>query len=368
MKTFPLLSACIFSVLLISGCKKDDPAPTESSPVFHANGLLDNSSFDLKAGVNGYYMYSSFNSDAYDTYEFTGELKKQGCNSPCAESFTVRIRDYATHTSQQTDIMTALAPGFYNFLTGQPQISDSISFDSYVGGDTLGTYMWTFGDNSAPSNLPDPVHGYAAPGMYPVMVYIIGAIYSDTLIDTLHVGMSRCMDVDFTATQLLGDSVLLNVSVTGGTPPYSYAWAFGDGTHLTTSSPVYTYAYPPGVYTARVEVTDAVGCTQVKRRNVRSASTINTMINFNWQPIGTNLGFSKVVVEWVDAAGNIYTSQNSAQPTTSTFEIVSVENYEPNENGQQTKKIHMRISCMLYSSTGSIQLQNADVIFAVAHP
>jgi hypothetical protein len=47
-------------------------------------------------------------------------------------------------------------------------------------------------------------------------------------------------------------------TVSGGTPPYSYFWTFGDGQIGEGASPSHTYQYP-GTYTAMVTATDSCG-------------------------------------------------------------------------------------------------------------
>jgi PKD repeat protein len=50
-------------------------------------------------------------------------------------------------------------------------------------------------------------------------------------------------------------SVSFTGSATGGTAPYSYSWAFGDGSTSTTQNPSHTYS-TAGTYTATLTVTD----------------------------------------------------------------------------------------------------------------
>ncbi len=47
-------------------------------------------------------------------------------------------------------------------------------------------------------------------------------------------------------------------SASGGSPPYGYAWSFGDGARSTLQSPAHTYA-SPGNYTASLTVNDSAG-------------------------------------------------------------------------------------------------------------
>src|SRR2546425_154520 len=55
-----------------------------------------------------------------------------------------------------------------------------------------------------------------------------------------------------------GISVNFTASVTGGTPPYTYHWDFGDGGQSDATNPTHTYA-TTGAYRVSVTVTDAEG-------------------------------------------------------------------------------------------------------------
>ncbi len=69
------------------------------------------------------------------------------------------------------------------------------------------------------------------------------------------------LDVSFTGT------------ATGGTPPYSFSWDFGDGNSSTVQNPNHTYSYT-GDYSATLTVTD----------NVSDQSTDSITINVSTQP------------------------------------------------------------------------------------
>jgi PKD repeat protein len=55
-------------------------------------------------------------------------------------------------------------------------------------------------------------------------------------------------------------TVSFTASVSGGTPPYRFAWTFGDGGTSNLQNPSHTYT-TAGSFTARVTVTDAAGRT-----------------------------------------------------------------------------------------------------------
>ncbi len=79
---------------------------------------------------------------------------------------------------------------------------------------------------------------------------------------TFHLG-GGCPDMSVSASaDKASGAVPMNVeymsAVTGGCPPYTYAWDFGDGSNSTEQNPRHDYE-APGNYTASLTATDAKG-------------------------------------------------------------------------------------------------------------
>jgi PKD repeat protein len=66
-------------------------------------------------------------------------------------------------------------------------------------------------------------------------------------------------------------AVAFNASVSGGVPPYSYQWSFGDGSHSVVASPEHTFDQP-GNYSVDVTVTDSNGTVVTGHATVESTS------------------------------------------------------------------------------------------------
>ena len=71
--TLLLLVFCI----TFSSCRKKEVLPTETTgePVFYLRGTLNDMPLEVKAGDEGYYMYTSVYQDENNIYVFKGDLK-----------------------------------------------------------------------------------------------------------------------------------------------------------------------------------------------------------------------------------------------------------------------------------------------------
>jgi len=141
-----------------------------------------------------------------------------------------------------------------------------------------------------------------------------------------------------------------------------------------------TYIYgDSGLYHVSLKASDTLGNVSITKYNVATATFPSSCItNFSVTSVqavtttvtttNSSLGLGAVTIIWTDASGNIYTSKNSAQPTSSNFQIISVDNYQNNANNQHTKKLHVKFNCMVYSSGHPpLQITNADAVIAVAY-
>jgi PKD repeat protein len=131
---------------------------------------------------------------------------------------------------------------------------------SATGGVTPYTFAWTFGDGQA-SNLQSPAHTYSVAGTYSVSL---------TVTDSAGTAVSQAFAISVAAVPALvvsaaasaTISVAFTDNVSGGVAPYSFSWAFGDGSVSAIQNPTHTYV--PGTYVAVFTATDSKG-TSVNR-------------------------------------------------------------------------------------------------------
>lgn len=128
------------------------------------------------------------------------------------------------------------------------------------GGSPPYRYAWSFGDGGS-STLAGPLHTYTARGSYNATVRVSDA--RGTITSTsLALSVGAALHVSVTTGTLLGVGPLcigFSASPSGGTSPYHALWRFGDGTPSASGVSVKHCYRGLGVYTARVNVSDAAG-------------------------------------------------------------------------------------------------------------
>jgi PKD repeat protein len=371
MKARNIFYALVALLLLAaSSCKKEDPAQvsTTGTPVFTFNANLNGSAVNLQGGVNNYYMYTSFTQDINNVYNFIGNLKPYSCSS-CNNSLQIQINDFqASAVGAPATINTSLAPGYYAYqIPGGTTTQYSISFTSFSYNVPPQSWAWDFGDGTT-STVQSPTHIYTHPGNYTACLTTTftnsttGNICNPVYVGTPESGLTGTFT--FTATT---NNVYFTSSVNGGSG-YVYLWDFGDGGTSSLPNPSHLYA-TAGVYLVSMKVTDANNHLVVFNRNIPTQTYTGSVAGsyFLGGPITNSTSLSNVIVNWTDASGLVYTSNNSSQPGTSYFKVLSVDPYNNNASGQTTKKIHAQLKCTLYNGSNTITLDNGDVVFAVAY-
>ncbi|HEC81783.1 MAG TPA: PKD domain-containing protein, partial [Thermoplasmatales archaeon] len=150
--------------------------------------------------------------------------------------------------------------GGYKGVTGKP-----IQFySSATGGKPPYTYYWDFGDCSNTVTEQNPTHVYSTAGTYTVTLTVIDT-ESNTATDTTTVTVNEPQPLQIDAggpyTGNTGEKIWFSVTATGGIPPYTFEWDFGDNTPPAHGrSPTHTYKQP-GTYTVTVTARDQIGAT-----------------------------------------------------------------------------------------------------------
>lgn len=354
-------------VFLFSCRKKEYPeSVVVNSPVFLFTGNIDGRQVTYVAGDNGYYMSGSFTQNSNKVYEFTSGFMHSACQG-CGETLKIKFTDRKVSSvgaPVQIDSVLSFSNNF-TFLSGP---SYSVQFSSAFNKPVL-SYLWDFGDGTT-SALANPTHTYTQQGKYNVslkMTSVNGCV--SVIHSTQKIGYSNSPLVNIGVSSVSGNTVSFNAQVTGNSP-FQYYWQFGDGTSSALPSPIHTYPVS-GAYPVKLRVIDAVGDTSYASYNAvtqfdASSCAANYTIGAPAQLVAP-LNLSACVIEWTDASGQKFSSDDWQQPSGSKFKIISVEDFQNNENGDRTKKVKVQFTCRVYNGTNFKVITNAEAIISVAY-
>lgn len=368
-KTLFVLTGLLF---IISACQKkqySDTSPAGTYP-FYFNGTINGSNVNLKAGLNNYYLFTSYATDGNNVYDFTGEFRDKNTGSGSPNSLKISIKDY--RPAGLTNIDTSIVTGYYSFSTpGGTASKYSVVLNSFIQNGTGQTWNWDFGDGTfSIVNSPAQTHVYSHPGVYKVSLNAVTyATCTSSISNNVLVGQVGNAFLAQYSPSTVGYTTTFNAVPSGGQSPYTYLWDFGDSNTSTSQTAVHTYS-AAGVYLTSLTMTDANGYTDV-RYFPNTIQTTSVCSNYFYlyasTPVTNPMNLANVTIEWHDAGGNLWTSANDNQTTAkSMFKIYSVENYSNNMAGQPTKKIQATVSCRLYNGTSSMPFYG-DVVFSIAH-
>lgn len=362
----------LISLVLLTGfaCKKEKyPEPAvDNSPIFYFRGTVDNTPVYIEAGIADYYMYSSYNQDSNSVYNFKGNLKKLTCNN--CTGIGIQINDKRVvllNSPSKAD--SGLVSGKYDYHRGAAGPSYQIKFSASYN-KPAESYQWDFGYGNPVTAENEVTHTFPMAGNY----YVTLAVTSDnscynSIRKKIQVGKN--MRASITTDSAANHGLQFSQSVIGGTAPFQYLWDFGDGNTSTLANPLHNFKHL-GSYFVTLRVIDAKNDTAWANYNAvtktdKSSCAANYEIFSVTELPQDNLALSKIIITWTDANGKVYTSDSPYQPLSSYFEVTWVEEYENNENGERTKKLHVKFKCNVYNGLSALTIENGEAIICVAY-
>jgi PKD repeat protein len=379
MKHFKLIGFLPIIFLFLSCKEKKLPEDIieDNIPVFTLSANIDGTPINIAAGSNNYYLYSNYdlggNTNGNPT-QFIGALKQNNCTS-CPNSLEIKfVNDYAYSNSGTNYIDTILKQSSaYTYIKDDASVSSySVKFKATprisLGGNITG-YAWDFGDGSTSSDV-NPTHIYSGIGVYNVSLTVFSSNFgSNKVTNQVKIGLPN----NVCQTKIIKDFWLAPNRIkfykkSSGKAPFQYLWDFGDGTYATDSIPIHQYSGSPSKYKVKLRVIDANSDTAYSEYNTKMDAAAAVLSNFVIEStIDSPFKTSRLIVNWTNANGLVYTSKHVSQPNASNFEIISSENHVINENGQSTKKVHVKFNCKVYNGVQSLSMNNVDLVIAIAY-
>ncbi len=163
------------------------------------------------------------------------------------------------------------------------------------------SWVWDFGDGSV-SQVQNPSHTYSLAGEHTVSLQVTDSKGCGSSISkTRYLRVNDPFQFTFSPDNPSGCSAPLttgfSVNLSGGQPPFTYDWDFGDGTGSSQNKPQKTYT-GTGTFDVSLKITDASGCSAT--RTIKAAiSTKGPKAAFT---TSVNDGCVPLSVRFVDAS------------------------------------------------------------------
>jgi hypothetical protein len=370
-----------FVLLAINSCKKN-PLPPDNGPpssaVFYMNGTVNGFSVSLEAGNNNYYMYSSHYQDPNNVYVYKADLKPSSCTGTSTSCYAITVLINDNKVSAHDSVMTPnsfLVPGNYEFNDGNlTPLGYTGRFMPLVDYQSLhAPFTWTFYDGISTQTSSTGPFQSAYYSFKNNQTYSVSCKISDIstpkhtnvfkIGSPLQANIYAKADPPFT----------FNYSVTTTEAVSNYHCEFGDGNVATTNINTMYHTFPTiseNYYTTKLTLSNALD-TCISYYQVPAFSNTTTChANFtnSFTPVPNTKSLSAVTILLTDlATGTVYSSGALNQGAGNKFEIISVEDYKPNEAGEPTKKLKINFNCTVKNGNNSLTINNGNAVIAVSY-
>jgi len=178
-------------------------------------------------------------------------------------TLTVKDDDDATDSISKDIIVDNVPPAADANGPYAGYVNQLIQFDgsgSYDLDGAIVSYDWNFGDGHTGTGVK-PTHKYTSTGTYIVALMVEdddGDTDTNYTFSSIGLQISPQADANGPYEGHVGGTVQFHGSATGGEPPYTWHWDFGNGYSSSLQNPIYTYG-ETGVYTVVLTVTDDNG-------------------------------------------------------------------------------------------------------------
>jgi hypothetical protein len=364
-------------VLAFGGCKKHDLPQQEDSgdPVFYAKADVNGSSgaIDVKAGVNGYYMTAGHYQNADNVYVYQGDLSQKSCNGTCGYGISILINDYkASAVNEAMKPDSGLIVGSYQFNDGNLEpLGYWGTFAPHYTLSLANTWQWSYSDGTIETYTAanSSTHYFRNHTKHNVTLRIDNGSTPIELSNTFKIGsplqanvkMDKTIPADFNFTV-----------VPTSTANNNYYWEYGDGDHSTVQpNPTMNHSFVitagPGTFVATVRTTNATDTCFSNVFIYGWPGEYNANFSNTFTPVPNSLNLSSITIRVTDPSGKVFTSDASDQPSSSSFQLVSVDSYKPNSAGDNTRKVKIRFNAVLKNGNESLNVSNGEAVIAVSY-
>jgi hypothetical protein len=365
-----LLYLCLSTCLFILACDRTEAPVGFNSPVFSVAYATDTIAGDsVVAGKNGIYLFTRYELND-GKYRSINSFSDAGCpDGSCPGSLTFEFQ-------HNVGVDSAFSGGFYRYT-----LPDSLL-------DTTSTYNGTFqwGDIFSNFQKHTLTVGGSNPGVYPPpltgttqsMLDVPTEISLNSVNDSNDMfsildrkvrpgNLEAYPSVSIKIEPVGGGLVLTAFNDWAGPAITSYLWNNGETSNIIQfDSLVFQDVYSVTV----TDVNDNTAAALIGNISYPLQNEIRSpQISFDAVKTGVLSQYPSVAIQWVDANGVIWRSDRGPQdPGIVSFQILSAEDYEPNENGDAVRKLRVRFRSFLYQTNGYVTGIMGEGFIAMARP
>jgi len=372
-------------IIVLGGCSQEGlDIPQVGSPVFSIDSILDNEALNWVAGDDDVFMFTEFSKDNFDVYTLTGRLAKDdNCIIDCEEALTFSIRSsYVTSTPNDFNISDALFVGDYEYITldslgivGYNYTFEGALFDT-IFGTSANTFIWTIDTNIITTQDPVFTHSDLLGNDFNVRLEMLNNqnLCISYIEKTILTGQNNLCDMSF---DVIPDSLLSEFYITTVFPSMNpngitYLWnnsITSDSFFINSNAPI-----PNNILS--LSVNDPQGTCNIDMGICIDSTPTGSiqgisipLLNYFVEPVVSTINeqFSKVIIEYQDKNGIVYSSRNGDN-NNNTFTINNIEDFEDNENGEKTKKLTIQYDAILYNDNNDSKAISGEGVIAVAYP
>lgn len=354
-----------------ANCSKGPDVDIPGEPVFTASFDFNSTGHLIQAGVEDVYLFTSHQWDSQNLRVFKGTFTDADCPAGnCPGSLTFEFRNLQQGETVSPDSL--FFPGERSFFLEPQTVTGPVYRMTFSTPDTLvyHSFQWRIdhqGNLEAGKSITRDFQDNTD-HIIELYAYRAGALKSvasrtistDTSLQT---GFLRA-GIAVSDGDSLSDYTL--TAQTAGSPVLSYAWNTGETTEQIMPD------NPNDIY--RVKFTGISGDTAFAWINgvipglidygtAEFSYKVETILPDVLQP-------GRVSIRWVDENGISWESEKGEQPDNASFIILDSEPYENNENGENTRKMTVSFSCLLFNADNPAESRqmNGTTVLAVAYP
>ena len=374
------LSKIYFFIILaifVVSCDPEGPiVPPIEYPgevIFSMKGTLDGDSLIIEAGKKNVRLYADFRLNADNIYEFQGAFEKSpSCTSDCVEALSVMITNDKIGTS--VNISDALFIGDYSWIDEQidTTINYQVSFEPVATATSFIGANWNFGDNNT-SNALVPIHTFE--NNFPLVELETYDLFNNRSRVKTHLDLENgtdCQEDFYFLYNSISD--IYTFKIPDASQNLTYNWTLTDGVNVFTNTGA---NFVRGVssndlFEVCLEVNNNGCLSQICKVYDNNSQTLVSATTFAYEIEPVNIVsidqfLSKITLNYTSPDGIFYSSQNGIQPSSSTFEILEIEDYS--EGSLDIKKIKATLNCVLFDANGnSLTLETNEFTFGVDYP